>query len=446
MAVLCGLLAFLMSWLVQPHFRNLGFLTEIVDHPGYRRPHREPVPRTGGMAIFISFFCTLYILERVVIAAPLPWSWLGILSGAGLAILALGVGDDRFGIHAEKKLYGQLLVIVGLMLFGQRLDSVVLPLVGRLDLGGWAWPVTLLWYLGFINSMNLIDGLDGLASGISVMVAVALAVISLAVGEFFSMVFAATLAGSTLAFFYWNIHNRKIFLGDSGSMWMGLVLGTLALNLSQQAGIPLTVLLAPMIVPIWDTGTTIVRRYRKRSSIFQADDRHLHHRLVRVGFSTTSAVLFLLLVTAGAILFALSDFLKAPWLGLPALASWLWSLQLAAMQMRRQRRGLHLDSFSDAVYILGFDDRLDGRLRQTERRLVEIIDLQSQRERVEQQMAAASGGTSAPPRVVDHAAAVAARRRTARAEQAERTARPDRLPRDEGQQVDVLLPTSKDVS
>mgnify|MGYP001812730167 FL=1 len=94
--------AFLMSWLVQPHFRNLGFLTEIVDHPGYRRPHREPVPRTGGMAIFISFFCALFFLENVILRTALPWSWLSILIGAGLAILALGVGDDRFGIHAEK--------------------------------------------------------------------------------------------------------------------------------------------------------------------------------------------------------------------------------------------------------------------------------------------------------------------------------------------------------
>ena len=81
--------AFVMSWLVQPHFRNLGFLTEIVDHPGERRPHREPVPRTGGMAIFISFFCALFFLENVILRTALPWSWLSILIGAGLAILAL---------------------------------------------------------------------------------------------------------------------------------------------------------------------------------------------------------------------------------------------------------------------------------------------------------------------------------------------------------------------
>ena len=121
-----------------PTFRNLGFLTKIVDHPGGRRPHLETVPRTGGLAIFISFFCSLYFLETTVLKTALPWPWLGILGGAGLVILALGVGDDRFGIHAEKKLYGQLVVILGLMLAGQRLDMVTLPIVGTFGLGGWS--------------------------------------------------------------------------------------------------------------------------------------------------------------------------------------------------------------------------------------------------------------------------------------------------------------------
>jgi UDP-GlcNAc:undecaprenyl-phosphate GlcNAc-1-phosphate transferase len=428
-ALLSGILAFLMSWLVQPHFRNLGFLTEIVDHPGYRRSHREPVPRTGGMAIFISFFFALFILERLILPAPLPWSWLSILIGAGMAILALGVGDDRFGIHAEKKLYGQLIVILGLMILGQRLDTIVLPHYGRVALGGWAWPFTLLWYLGFINSMNLIDGLDGLASGISVLVLMALAAVSAAVGEFFSLIFSATLGGATLAFFYWNISARKIFLGDSGSMWMGLVLGTLILHLSRQASVPLPVLLAPMVVPIWDTGTTIFRRSRKRASIFQADDYHLHHRLVRLGFSTTAAVAVLLLLTAGTGVFALSDFLKAPWLGLPALGCWLWALTLGASQHRRNRL-VGLDSFTEFVYVLGFDDRLEERLWANGRQVAEIVDLQAERARVERAMAAAAGSDVAPAREIGKSGA----------------SRNTRSPaRDVRREEDVLLPSSQDL-
>lgn len=380
-ALLGFVVAFLMSWLVQPHFRNLGFLTEVVDHPGYRRPHREPVPRTGGMAIFISFFCALFFLENTILDTPLPWSWLGILSGAGLAILALGVGDDRFGIHAEKKLYGQLVVIVILMLFGQRLDTVVLPLLGQIDLGGWAWPVTLFWYLGFINSMNLIDGLDGLASGISILGAMALMIIAMAVGEMYSMLFSATLCGATAAFFYWNISSRKIFLGDSGSMWMGLVLGSLTLNLSQQVGINLAVLLAPMVVPIWDTGTTIVRRYRRRTSIFQADDFHLHHRLLRLGFSPRGTVICLLLVSGGMILFALSDFLELAWLGLPAMGFWMWAAQLGALRHLHNRQH-GLDLFTEISYALGLDDRLDQLAGHAGQNVADIIDLQSERQRL----------------------------------------------------------------
>ncbi len=392
--------AFLMSWLVQPHFRNLGFLTEIVDHPGYRRPHREPVPRTGGMAIFISFFCALYFLENVILDTPLPWSWLGILSGAGLAILALGVGDDRFGIHAEKKLYGQLVVIVALMLFGQRLDTVTLPFFGTFALGGWAWPFTLFWYLGFINSMNLIDGLDGLASGISILASAALVIISMAAQELFSTLFAATLCGASVAFFYWNISRRKIFLGDSGSMWMGLVLASLMLNLSQTSAVSLPVLLAPMIVPIWDTGTTIVRRYRRRTSIFQADDYHLHHRLLRLGFSPTGAVLCLLLVTLGTTLFALSDFLELAWLGLPAMGLWMWAAQLGALRhLQNRRQGL--DLFTEMAYALGFDDRLDKLTDRVVRDVADVIDLQAARQNVERGGSVQLDGTTGSAAVVE---------------------------------------------
>jgi UDP-GlcNAc:undecaprenyl-phosphate GlcNAc-1-phosphate transferase len=370
-----------MSWLVQPHFRNLGFLTEVVDHPGYRRPHREPVPRTGGMAIFISFFSTLFFLQHIILQTALPWSWLGVLSAAGLAILALGVGDDRFGIHAEKKLYGQLIVIIGMMLFGMRLDTVVLPGLGEVALGGWAWPFTLFWYLGFINSMNLIDGLDGLASGISVLASAALIVVGIAVADFDSTLFAATLSGATLAFFYWNVSSRKIFLGDSGSMWMGLVLGSLMLNLSREQGVSLPVLLAPMIVPIWDTGTTIVRRSRRRTSIFQADDHHLHHRLLRLGFTPGSAVVCLLLVTAGTILFSLSDFLDIAWLGLPAMGAWLLAAQLGALRhLQNRQRGL--DLFTEIFYAVGFDDRLEKIVGTVGRNVADVIDLQAERRRV----------------------------------------------------------------
>ena len=382
--------AFVMSWLVQPHFRNLGFLSEIVDHPGGRRPHREPVPRTGGMAIFISFFCALYFLENFVLRTALPWPWLVILIGAGLVILALGVGDDRFGIHAENKLYGQLVIVLGLMLLGQRFEAIYLPFAGRIELGGWAWPFSLFWYLGFINSMNLIDGLDGLASGISVLGALFLAVVSLAANEATSALLATTLAGSTMAFLYWNVSSRKIFLGDSGSMWMGLVLGTLLLNLSRNAAVPLTILLAPMIVPIWDTATTILRRYRRRTSIFLADDNHLHHRLVRLGFSPARAVATLLLITGGSGLFALSDFLDLAWLGLPAMAAWMGAAQLGALQHLRNRR-VGWDLFSEISYVLGFDDGLVQRAGMVNRRVAEVIDLQAARRPLRQVKKAAGG-------------------------------------------------------
>ncbi len=384
--------SFVLSWLVQPHFRSLGFLAGIVDHPGYRRTHREPVPRTGGMAIFISFFTTLLILDHLVLTQPLPWGWLGALGGAGLGIMALGVGDDRFHIHAEKKLYGQLLVILVLMIVGERLETMTLPIIGTIALGGWGWPITLLWYLGFVNSMNLIDGLDGLASGIGVVAAAMIAVVAIAAADFFSLVFAATLGGATLAFLYWNVSRRKIFLGDSGSMWLGLALGGLLMHLAQKPGVPFLLLLAPMAVPIWDTGTTIIRRYRKRTSIFEADDYHLHHRLVRLGFPPRTTVTILMLVTGGSVLFALSDVLSAAWLGLPALACWLWPLRIWANRRRREGHEANVEFFTEMLFVVGLDDKAEIVARTERRQVAEIIDLQAERLRVSRIMVAAAGG------------------------------------------------------
>jgi len=396
--VLAAITALVISWLVQPHFRSLGFLTGVVDHPGYRRTHREPVPRTGGMAIFISFFSTLLILDTFVLTEPLPWTWLGALGGAGLAIMALGVGDDRFHIHAEKKLYGQLLVILGLMIVGERLETATLPFVGAVHLGGWSWPITLLWYLGFVNSMNLIDGLDGLASGLGLVVAGTIAVIAAALGDRFSLLVAAALSGAIVSFLYWNVSRRKIFLGDSGSMWLGLALGGLLMHLAQRPGVPLLLLLAPMLVPIWDTGTTIIRRYRKRTSIFEADDYHLHHRLVRLGFRPATTVALLMLVSVGAVLFALSDFLHLAWLGLPALGCWLWPLRIWANRRRQDLGAGQLDFFTEMLFVAGLDDPAERAGPSEARQVAEIIDIQAERERVAGIVAAASGrGEPATP-------------------------------------------------
>jgi UDP-GlcNAc:undecaprenyl-phosphate GlcNAc-1-phosphate transferase len=288
------------------------------------------------------------------------------------------------------------------MLFGQRMDTITLPQFGTFSLGGWAWPFTLMWYLGFINSMNLIDGLDGLASGISILASAALVIISMAVHEMYSTLFAATLCGATVAFFYWNVSKRKIFLGDSGSMWMGLVLASLMLNLSQITPIQLPVLLAPMIVPIWDTGTTIVRRCRRRTSIFQADDFHLHHRLLRLGFSPAGATLCLLLVTTGMTLFALSDFLGLAWLGLPAMGFWMLAAQLGA-QRHLQNRRHGLDLFSEVSYALGMDDRLDKLTGRIEQDVADIIDLQAERQRVARLKAGMREGTTGSLTVAEEA-------------------------------------------
>ncbi len=176
-------------------------------------------------------------------------------------------------------------------------------------------------------------------------------------------------------------------------MWMGLALAILLVNLNRQSPISLPVMVAPMIVPIWDTGTTILRRYRRRTSIFLADDYHLHHRLLRLGFSPRGAVFTLLLVTAGTTLFALSDFLGLAWLGLPAMGMWMWAAQLGALRHLQNRRH-GLDLFTELTYALGFDDRLDRMPGEVGGNVAEIIDLQAERQRVNRAQNARLDGTT----------------------------------------------------
>jgi hypothetical protein len=181
-----------------------------------------------------------------------------------------------------------------------------------------------------------------------------------------------------------------------------------------------------MIVPIWDTLTTITRRYRNRISIFQADDYHLHHRLVRLGFSPSAAVLCLLLITAGTILFALSGVLQAAWLGLPAMGAWMWSAQLGALRHLENRK-YGTDLFTEVRYALGLDARLEEATGLRGRHLAEIIDLQAQtppREPVTRPAAR-------PARVVEHPASAASQTAARSYEQSA---------------DDAVLSSSKDVS
>jgi len=286
------------SHLLMPVVRRLAASWDLVDHPSWRRNQKAAVPCSGGIAIYLAVAAGAVLLSTQV-GLPFAERSLWALGIAGLGIIVLGVVDDRFGLHAEKKLLGQILIVSLPMASGLNLESLTLPGLGTFQLGLLAGPVTLFWYLGFINSINLIDGLDGLAAGIVCGVLAALLVV-LQPGDATGAVWTLLYLGAVGGFLRNNLSRRRIFLGDAGSMLLGLWLAGWTLGLAPRTPTVPVMAVAAMAVPILDTTTTILRRRRRGISVFRADAEHLHHRLLRLGSTPRRAVASLWFLTLAA--------------------------------------------------------------------------------------------------------------------------------------------------
>jgi len=291
------------SYLLTPVMRRVALKTKILSQPGKRRVHTRSVPYLGGLAIYFAFVITLLFLFYVYQELSIGFSQRlkGLLIG-GTFIVLLGLWDDIKNISPITKLIGQIMVALLLFGYGFRVELVTNPLTGA-EL---SMPLflsllfTVSWVLGLINAMNLIDGLDGLAAGITFIVCAALFFIALYLNNYLNVFLLAILAGSTLGFLRYNFHPAKIFMGDTGSMFLGLVLASVALIRSQHKSAVAAVLLVPitaLAIPIYDTLIASIRRLLKKGSVFKADKKHLHHRLLSTGLTQAQIVLFMYLVT-----------------------------------------------------------------------------------------------------------------------------------------------------
>ncbi len=287
-----------LSQLLMPVARRIGQSWGLLDHPSWRRSQKAAVPCSGGLAIYATGLAAAAVLVATH-GVPFRLPALAALGIAGLGTLVLGVVDDRFGLHAEKKLLGQILVISLPMAAGLSLHELHLPLIGTVSLGIASGPVTLFWYLGFINSLNLIDGLDGLAGGIAVIVLGTFTWVMVG-NDPVGALWTVALLGAVLGFLRHNLSSRRIFLGDAGSMLLGLWLAGLSLGFAGRTpGLPVLAALA-MIVPVVDTSSTIMRRWRRHVSVFRPDAEHLHHRLLNLGSTPNRATVCLWFFTLGA--------------------------------------------------------------------------------------------------------------------------------------------------
>jgi UDP-GlcNAc:undecaprenyl-phosphate GlcNAc-1-phosphate transferase len=310
-APIAFLLAALAAVVLTPLVRDLAKARGLLDHAlGSRKAHGRPVPRLGGVAIVAAFYAPLAALLFVDSEVGHRfWAQdaraVGLFVG-GLAIAALGVYDDLWGANAKLKFLVQFAVAGGLYAAGFRIDQIANPFGADVPLGLLGLPFTLLWVVGVVNAMNLIDGLDGLAGGVGLVAVVTTFGIAVLRGEPLMILFTAALAGALLGFLFYNFNPASIFMGDSGSMFLGFVLATTAIQTNQKSATAVAILV-PIValgVPIADTLFAVVRRAARGAPLFQADRGHIHHRLLTAGFTHRQAVVAL--YAASALLGALA--------------------------------------------------------------------------------------------------------------------------------------------
>lgn len=310
--------SFLLSALLVPVMIQLAFRFNILDHPGYHKTHTNIHPLLGGGAIFIPFMCVILIGFVVIKFAtvggfsqfpsfqktlmhqwPIALAALPRLAGlllGGTLMFILGLFDDIRGVGFSYKLkFAVQIFAAGLVVIsGTRLDFLLHPALNIF--------VTMLWIVGITNSFNLLDNMDGLSSGVAGIIAMILGILTIQQGQYFSALILLALAGGVLGFLCYNFHPSKIFMGDAGSLFIGFTLAVMTVSTSyitpQSASqLPVVVPVLVLGVPLFDTFSVMLIRWREKRPLFVGDNSHFSHRLVKLGMSVRQAVIFIYLVT-----------------------------------------------------------------------------------------------------------------------------------------------------
>ncbi len=290
----------------------------IVDNPGHRKIHKEPVPLLGGLGIYLAFTAAVLIhfrLAGIIAANPLAfpfvpaeivdmlpgvwhvWEKLRVILMGATVMVLLGLLDDIWDVNAKIKLAVQILAAFVIVGFGIRITLFI----DNYFIGAF---ITILWIVGITNAFNLLDNMDGLSSGVAFIASGLFFTASLLHGHIFVAVILAVFAGSVIGFLRYNFNPAKIFMGDAGSLFIGYVLSSLTILNSYYVGespthFPVIMPVLILAVPVYDTLSVVFIRIKNRESIFKPDRRHFSHRLVNLGFSQKQAVLLVYLVCLG---------------------------------------------------------------------------------------------------------------------------------------------------
>ena len=291
--VVAFIVALAVAYLITPTIKDLAVKAGAMDAPDARKVHTKPIPRMGGLAIYLGF------VLAVIASMHINREVMGLLLG-GTVILIVGIVDDLKQLSPKVKLVGQILAAIVLVLFDIRIEWITNPFGDMLYLEYLSVPLTLLWVVGLTNTVNLIDGLDGLAAGVSTIAAITILLVALQQNFLTVAVLMAALAGSALGFLQHNFNPAEIFMGDTGSMFLGYMLAAVSVTgtVKSAATIALIVPIVALGLPIMDTAFAIMRRYRNGRPIFKPDKGHLHHRLLAMGLSQKQAVLLMYVISA----------------------------------------------------------------------------------------------------------------------------------------------------
>ncbi len=304
-SIMALIIAVAVAYLATPLMIRLAKLVGAIDVPeDDRRVHTVPIPRLGGLAIFLGFVAGLLYYT------DLDSKMFGIMTGAAIMVV-LGFFDDIKPLPAKFKFFVQIVAAMIAIHSGVKINGVTNPLSfifpdnPYIVFGVWSYPLTLFWIVGVTNAINLVDGLDGLAAGISAISATTLFVVALSTGQnspavVTSAALAAILAASTLGFLPHNFNPAKIFMGDTGALFLGYMLSVISVMgvLKGAAALSIMVPIFAIGLPIFDTLFAMVRRALSGKSMMEADKGHLHHKLMDAGMSQKQAVLTLYSISA----------------------------------------------------------------------------------------------------------------------------------------------------
>ncbi|MER1984440.1 MAG: MraY family glycosyltransferase [Solibacillus sp.] len=321
------IVAFFAAIILTPLVKRLAFRIGAVDAPNYRKVHARIMPRLGGLAIFGAFMIAFLFLK---LTTGFERDYVYAILIAATIIVITGIIDDMREISAKAKMLGQvvaacIIVFVG----GIQITEINLPFGGDLEFGWLSIPITLLWIVGITNAINLIDGLDGLAAGVSTIALITLAGMAMIMGNGIAIAMASILAAATIGFLFFNFHPAKIFMGDTGALFLGFMIAVLSLlGFKNVAFISFVIPVIILGVPISDTFFAIVRRLRNKQKWSDPDKSHLHHRLLDLGFSHRQTVLVIYVLAAMFGLVAVIFSMSTQWGAILIIAVLLVAIEL----------------------------------------------------------------------------------------------------------------------